>query len=114
MYEAIREISDGEIADSVLLRVNIHTFHSFAYHYLLDGGQITGNVIGNNILRYAILQSFETNNVFNYQRSYIIDDIVPKVENAIRYIKNFGITPDKIDLGKVEAEIQQLHDETRS
>ena len=114
MYEAIREISNGEIADSVLLRVNIHTFHSFAYHYLLDGGQITGNVIGNNILRYAILQSFEKNNVFNYQRSYIIDDIVPKVENAIRYIKNFGITPDKIDLGKVEAEIQQLHDETRS
>jgi len=114
MYEAIRDNSNGEIPESVLLRINIHTFHSFAYHYLLDGGQISGNVIGNNILRYAILQSFEKNNVFNYQRSYLIDDIVPKVENAIRYIKNFGITPDKIDLAKLEAEVRNLHDETRS
>ena len=36
MYEAIRENSNGEIPESVLLRINIHTFHSFAYHYLLD------------------------------------------------------------------------------
>ena len=39
---------------------------------------------------------------------------MPKVENAIRYMKNFGITPDKIDLDDAGDELEKLHDESRS
>ena len=114
MYEAIKKNSHGTISNSIISRININTFHSFAYQYLLESGDISGDIIGNNILRFSLLQSFEKHNIFNYGKDYLISDIVPKVENAIRYIKNFGITPDKIDLAKVEAEVRNLHDETRS
>ena len=114
MRQSIRDISNGQIDESILLKLNIHTFHSFAYQYLNEIGQASGDLVGNNILRYSILQSFEKNNVFNYSRAYLINEIVPKTENAIRYIKNFGITPDKIDIPKVEAELENIFDESKS
>ena len=110
MYDAIKKNSQGEIADSVIARININTFHSFAYQYLLEAGDISGDIIGNNILRFSLLQSFERHGVFNYGKDYLISDMVPKVENAIRYIKNFGITPDTIDIGKTKALLEKLHD----
>ena len=114
MYDAIKKNSKRQISDSIISKININTFHSFAYNYLLESGAISGHIIGNNILRYSILQSFQTHNVFNYGKDYLIDELVPKVENAIRYIKNFGITPDKIDIAKAGAHIENLHDVTSS
>ena len=114
MYQAIRENSNGAINNSIISKINIHTFHSFALNYLKESGLFTGSVIGNNILRYSIYKSFEKHDVFNYSKNYLISDMVPKVENAIRYIKNFGITPDKIIPKNVFKHVQTLHDETNS
>ena len=114
MYDAIKKNSQGSIADSIISKVNINTFHSFAYQYLLESGDVSGEILGNNILRFSILQSFQRHNVFNYGKDYLISDIVPKVENAIRYIKNFGITPDTIDVSKASSYVEKLHDESSS
>ena len=105
MYDAIKKNSQGNIPDSIISKVNINTFHSFAYQYLLESGDSPGEILGNNILRFSILQSFQRHNVFNYGKDYLISDIVPKVENAIRYIKNFGITPDTIDVSNASASV---------
>ena len=48
----------------------------------------------------------------NYGTNYVIDSIVPRVENAIRYIKSFGITVDKIDLKQIEPLLVKYHSST--
>jgi DNA helicase-2/ATP-dependent DNA helicase PcrA len=40
--------------------------------------------------------------VFNYSADYVMQEFVPKTENAIRYLKSFGILPESIDVKKVE------------
>ncbi|SMH71321.1 putative ATP-dependent DNA helicase [Candidatus Nitrosotalea okcheonensis] len=98
MFDKIFDLAKGKFTDSDIMKLNIHTFHSFAYNYLVDSGIVTGDIVENNVLRYSILQSFEKNKAFTYSKDYIISTIVPKTENALRYIKSFGITPDKIDV----------------
>jgi len=115
MFEKISSLAkERKIPISKILKIKIHTFHSFALQYLKEVGLISGNIIGNNFLRFSILESFVANQALNYPKGYIISDIVPKVENAIRYMKNFGITPDKIDLDDAKDELEKLHDESRS
>ncbi|CAE6492555.1 UvrD-helicase domain-containing protein [Candidatus Nitrosotenuis uzonensis] len=114
MFDAIFKMAKGKLSDSDLMKLNIHTFHSFAYNYLVDAGLVTGDIVGNNVMRYSILGSFESNKAFNYSKDYIISDIVPKTENAIRYIKSFGITPDKIDVEKAQSLLDGLYDEEKT
>ncbi len=114
MFDAIYEKAKGEFSDADIMKINIHTFHSFAYNYLLDAGLISGDIVGNNLMRFSILNSFEKNQALNYGKDYIISDIVPKTENSIRYIKSFGITPDKIDLKKATSTLEKIFDEKSS
>ena len=100
MFDKIFEMSQGKFPDADILKIKIHTFHAFAYDYLTEAGLISSEVLGNNILRYFILESFIENKALNWGKSYIVDTIMPKVENSIRKIKSFGITPDKIDMKK--------------
>ena len=102
MFDAIRKRGRGKFQDADIMKINIHTFHSFAYNYLRDQGEISGDILGNNFLRFLVLNSFEQNKALNYEKEYIISDIMPQAENAIRYIKSFGIKPDKIDIKKTE------------
>ena len=105
MFDAIRLRSAEKFPVSDILKIQIHTFHSFAYNYLVDSGFISGDILGNNILRFSIIESFEANKALNYTKSYIVGKLVPKVENAIRYIKSYGITPDKIDLDEAKKQV---------
>ncbi|TBR24489.1 MAG: ATP-dependent helicase, partial [Candidatus Nitrosotenuis sp.] len=114
MFDKIFEMAKGKFSDSSIMKLNIHTFHSFAYNYLVDSGLVTGNIVGNNVMRYSILRSFENNKAFHYSKDYIISDIVPKTENAIRYIKSFGITPDKIVSEKAIYFLDGLYDENKT
>ena len=115
MFEKISSLAkERKVPISKILKIKIHTFHSFALQYLKEVGLISGNIIGNNFLRFSILESFVANQALNYGKGYIISDIVPKVENATRYMKNFGVTPDKIDLDDAVDELEKLHDESRS
>ena len=112
MFDKIYEMSQGKFPDADIMKIKIHTFHAFANDYLTEAGLISGEIVGNNLLRYSVLQSFIDNKALTYGKSYIIQTIMPKVETAIRYIKNFGITPDKIDLNKTAKAIEVLHKPT--
>ena len=79
-----------------------------------EAGLISSDIIGNNFLRYSILESFIENKAFNYGKDYIIDTLMPKVENAIRYIKSFGVTHDKIDMAKASSLIEENFTETKA
>jgi len=114
MFDAIYDYGKGKFSDADIMKINIHTFHSFAYNYLLDAGIISGDIVGNNLMRFSILNSFEQNQALNYGKDYIISTIVPKTENSIRYIKSFGITPDKIDLNKATTILEKIFDEKSS
>ncbi|MEM0154721.1 MAG: ATP-dependent helicase [Methanothrix sp.] len=85
--------------------IEVHTFHSYAYDYLSRLG-LDYELAGNNVLRYSIYKSFIDDNAFNYSHGYILDDLVPKTENAIRYVKSFGILPKDININKAEKEVE--------
>ena len=82
-------------------KLNVYTFHSYALENL-EGH----DVISSNLLRYTIYKYIKENEVLNYGEEYLINKIVPKMENLIRYLKSFGITPDKIDFEQVKEHLQ--------
>ena len=71
-------MAQGRFPDSDIMKIRIHTFHGFANDYLQEAGLISSNIIGNNFLRYSILESFIENKAFNYGKDYIIDDTCAK------------------------------------
>ena len=102
MFDSIFDLAQGKIQDSVIMKIPIHTFHSYAYDYLTGAGLIPENIAGNNLLRYSILESLDSNKALNYPKDHIIGRLLGKIENSIRYIKNFGLIPKNIDLNKTE------------
>lgn len=78
-------------------KLNVSTFHSYALDSIGES-----EIISSNLLRYAVYQFFKDNEILNYADTHLIDTIVPKMENLIRYLKSFGIMPDNIDLRKVK------------
>ena len=114
MFEKITDMAKGKFPDPYMMKLNIHTFHGFAFNYLVDTGLITREITGNNAIRFALLESYENNKAFNYGKEYLISEIVPKSENALRYIKSFGITHDKIDVKKASIILGNTYDETAS
>ncbi len=115
MFDAIYKLAiEKNISELKVMRLNIYTFHGYAYNYLTELGIISGEILGNNFLRYSILESFQKEKALNYSTKYIIDHIVPKVENAIRYIKSFGITVDKINLQTIEPLLVKHHNSSSS
>ncbi|BCS91064.1 MAG: ATP-dependent DNA helicase Rep [Candidatus Micrarchaeota archaeon] len=92
--------------------IEVHTFHSYANDYLQEHiGEL--EVISNNALRFSIYKSLKAEKALYYSEEYIISDIVPKIENAIRYIKSFGILPDEIDMAKAEALVRKIYNEEK-
>ena len=115
MFDTIYKMAKEQgISDSKIMKINIHTFHGMAFDYLTNAGLISGDIVGNNLLRYSLLESFESNQALNYGQDYIIQRLLGKIDNSIRYIKSFGITPDKIDLKKTEKIIEQTWSPTAS
>ena len=57
---------EQSIPDSKIMKINIHTFHGMAFDYLTNTGLISGDIVGNNLLRYSLLESFESNQALNY------------------------------------------------
>ncbi len=111
MREKIAERLKASGLDGVKVQdIAIHTFHSYAYDYLQSIDK-EYSIVGNNILRYSIYKSFEANNALNYSLDYILSDIVPKTENAIRYLKSFGILPSAINLRDAERELKAIYKE---
>ncbi|MEM0139653.1 MAG: ATP-dependent DNA helicase [Ferroplasma sp.] len=94
-----RSISQGLKQNMTAYDVDIYTFHGFAFQQLSKNDDIE-DIISFNLARYLIYRKLHESHAFNYSRDYIINDIIPKLENAIRYIKSFGIKPDDIEKNK--------------
>ncbi len=89
--------------------IDIHTFHSYAFDYLGELG-LGYEIASNNMLRYSIFKSFQSDKAFNYSTKHIIGDLVPKSENAIRYLKSFGILPDDIPIDKTAKVLKEAYE----
>lgn len=83
----------GDLSD-----IKVHTFHSYALEYLDQE-----EVVSSNLLRYAIYEVLKNKEVLNYGDNYLIETIVPKMENLLRYLKSFNVLPKDIDLKKVKS-----------
>ena len=108
----MRKRIDYEIANAGLKAksylIDVHTFHSYAYDYLGETG-LGYELASNNRLRYSVFRSFQNDRAFNYSLGYVINDLVPKTENAIRYLKSFGILPGRINIAKAEGELESSY-----
>ncbi|MDD4353984.1 MAG: ATP-dependent helicase [Candidatus Nanoarchaeia archaeon] len=97
LIEALKKRKDNcNLSD-----IKVHTFHSYALEYL-DSQE----VVSSNLLRYAIYEVLKEKEVLNYGDSYLIDTIVPKMENLLRYLKSFNVLPKDIDLKLVKSKLQ--------
>ncbi|GEM_PF-514060 len=98
MLSAIRKKCDDIGVDPrIANEVEVSTFHSFAYGQLSEFGDLLRITNSTILLRFSILRSIHRHNPFTHSRSHVVKRIVPKLENAIRYVKSFGILPDMIE-----------------
>ena len=111
--EEMRQRIDSKINEAGLTGakpylINVHTFHNFTYEYLLET-KGEHRILSENPLRYAVFKSLEKNKVFTYGEDYIVGDILPKIVNAIRYLKSFGILPPSIESEKSKRELVDIY-----
>ena len=102
MEERIIKILEDEKTSISLSKLKVYTFHSYALEYIDEG-----EIISTNFLRFVIYEYMKEKEVFNYSDERLIGDVVPRLENLMRYLKSYGITPDKIDQRKTRALITE-------
>ena len=101
MESRILEVIKKEKIDVDISKLNVFTFHSYALDNIEEN-----EVLSTNLLRYAIFRFLKDKKILNYGDAYLLDQIVPKMENLMRYLKSFGITPDQIDLIEVKKNLE--------
>ena len=97
MEERIISVLEEEKLKIDFSKLKIYTFHSYALEYIEEG-----EIITTNLLRFVIYEYLKEKEVFNYSDERLISDVVPRVENLMRYLKSYGITPDKINKKKTK------------
>ncbi|MCI0504417.1 ATP-dependent helicase [Candidatus Micrarchaeota archaeon] len=97
MEERIIHLLEGDSLAIDYANLNVFTFHAYALEQIGRDETIPAN-----LLRYAIYRYFRENELLRYGDDYLIDTIVPKMENLIRYLKSFGVLPDDIDIQQVK------------
>jgi len=101
LEDRIIELIQKEKLNLDLSKLNIHTFHSYALDFMEED-----EIVSTNLLRFSIYRFLKDNKVLNYGDEYLIETIVPKMENLLRYLKSFGITPEKINIKNVKKFIE--------
>ena len=96
----MRRRIDVKLADnrSAALGIEVTTFHSLAFSALSLAGKAP-NLVSPNFLKYSILKSIRSRKVFNYGDAYITGTLVPKIENAVRYVRSFSFKRGELDEG---------------
>ncbi|OQX18162.1 MAG: hypothetical protein BWK75_06865 [Candidatus Altiarchaeales archaeon A3] len=92
----IKVVKEQDISMDIS-KLNVFTFHSYALDNIDEN-----EILDNNLLRYSILKYIKDSHIMNYPDEYLIETIVPKMENLIGYLKSFGITPDKVDIAEAK------------
>lgn len=93
MEERILKLREEKKVSFDVSKLNVFTFHSYALNSLDNQ-----DIISTNLLRFSIYLYIKENKILNYSEKYILDSLVPKIENLIRYLKSFGILPWDISL----------------
>jgi DNA helicase-2/ATP-dependent DNA helicase PcrA len=83
-------------------KIKIETFHSFASDNIEEN-----NIVSSNLLRYEIYSYLKETDALNYGDGFLLEKIVPKAENAMRFLKSYEITPNHINLEKVREFIRE-------
>lgn len=108
MEDRITSICKEKNIDVDVSQLYIHTFHSFAKDNLEEA-----DIVSTNLLRYTIFRYLKDHNTLNYSDSYLLNIIVPRMENLIRYLKSFGITSKNIHIEQVEPFISNFKGYTK-
>lgn len=103
----LKKASDSGI-EFPIDELSVDTFHGYAFGYLQENDRDYG-IVSNRFIRYTIFRHLMEANALNYGREYILEEFVPKMENAIRYIKSFGILPEAVDIAAAEKALGDLH-----
>ncbi|MBU0758156.1 MAG: ATP-dependent helicase [Nanoarchaeota archaeon] len=101
MENRILELIKKNKIDVDISKLNVYTFHSYALDNLDEK-----EVISSNLLRFSIFKYLKDNEILNYEDAYLLDTIVPKMENLIRYLKSFGVMPDSIDINEAKQHLE--------
>ncbi len=100
MEDRIRNVLKNEM---VKLHIpNVYTFHSFAHDTLNET-----NIVSSNIMRYVIFKFLKKHEVFSYGDNYLLGTIVPRIENLLRYLKNFNIIADTLNSDMLKANLPE-------
>ncbi len=97
MEDRITKLLQTKKIDVDISKLFVHTFHSYALDAIEDA-----DLVSTNLLRYTIFRYLKDNNILNYSDGYLLTNIVPRMENLIRYLKSFGITSDMINIQQVK------------
>ena len=90
----VKKGNSSELVRSIMNRNLFKVAYRGAY---TEGAE--KNIVSYNIARYLIYKKLRDLEAFNYGRDYVIEDIVPKLENAIRYIKSrYHLYPDWVSM----------------
>lgn len=97
MRDRLLKISeeDPEIRKEVA-KIRVGTVHSLSIQLDQDD-ELYPNIVPTEIMRMIIYRGFRKLKTFDYSESYIVENLVPRAENAMRYIKSHGILPEGID-----------------
>lgn len=102
MESRILEVIKKEKVAVDISKLNVFTFHSYALDNIEEN-----EILSTNLLRYAIFHFLKDNEILNYSDEYLLEVIVPKMENLMRYLKSFGITPDQINPVEVKKHLEE-------
>jgi DNA helicase II / ATP-dependent DNA helicase PcrA len=102
MERRILEVVEKKKIKLDVSKLNVYTFHSYALDNIEDN-----EILSTNLLRYAIFDYLKKNEVLNYGDEYLIDTIVPKMENLLRYLKSYGIMPYDINIKEVKLLLEE-------
>ncbi len=94
-------------------QIEVSTIHGYALAHLQAVGK-TSEITSNTTLRFVIYRRLLELNTFNYGRDYLMENLVPKFENSIRYLKSFGILPGRIDIAQVTKLTQEKMSSSRN
>jgi DNA helicase-2/ATP-dependent DNA helicase PcrA len=102
MEKRILEVSEEEKVGFDASKLNVFTFHSYSLYNIDEN-----DILSTNLLRYTILRYLKEKEILNYSDDYLIEKIVPKMENLMRYLKSFGITPEKVDINNAKKFLEE-------
>lgn len=95
----------------------VQTFHSFALSLIKQRYKII-ETLPERFMRYIIYCSMDTRKLTNYSPEYYIKPYpggigVGGIANALKLLKSYGIYPDKIDVNKIQDEINDMYSKNR-